>query len=240
MLSLSRLIEIIRYPSSVLYPNTYSNKRLISYLRSKGAIIGANTRFISPRNCAIDPGRLDYIKIGDNCCLSVASIIAHDYSWYVFLEAFGDILPDSGGEIIIGNNCFIGYQALILKDTKIGDNVIIGARSVVKGDIPSNSVWAGVPARQICTLEELYNRKCKDRLKDAIARRDHIRKLKSRDPSIHEMGFFAFLFLERTEYNYDMYLKNIEFNGKKNNDHIRTVFFGTHPSISSYEQFLLL
>ena len=44
---------------------------------------------------------------------------------------------------------------------KIGDNVIIGAGSVVNRDIPSNSVAAGVPCKVICSLEE-YKEKHKD------------------------------------------------------------------------------
>ena len=116
---LKRLICGIRHPSALLYPNSYTNERLIDYLCSKGAKIGENTRFISPTECHIDPGRTDYITIGNNCCLSCVSILAHDYSWYTFLEAFNDIVPDSGGEVVIGNNVFIGYEACILKNTHI-------------------------------------------------------------------------------------------------------------------------
>ena len=233
-----RLLEIIRYPGSLLHPNSYNNKRYLEYLREYGVTVGENTRFISPINCHVDVNRGDYIKIGDNCCLSFVTILAHDYSWYTFLDAFDDVLPDPGGKVEIGNNCFIGYEACILKDTKIGDNVIIGARSVVKGEIPSNTVWAGVPARQICTLEELYARKSKQRVLDALSRRDHVRECCKRDPSIDEMGLFSFLFLERSEENYEKYIKNVEFNGVKNQQKLRKTFFDTNPLFCSYEQFL--
>ena len=141
-----------------MFSHDCDNEHFVKYLISKGAKIGKNTRFISPKNCVIDPGRIDYIQIGDNCCLSRVTILAHDYSWYTFLEAFDDVVPDPGGEVIIGNNCFIGYDACILKGTTIGDNVIIGARAVIKGIIPSNTVWGGCPAKQICTLES-YSKK---------------------------------------------------------------------------------
>ena len=49
----------------------------------------------------------------------------------------------------IGKNCFIGVGATILPGVKIGDQVIIGASSVVTKDIPSNSVAVGNPARVI-------------------------------------------------------------------------------------------
>lgn len=50
--------------------------------------------------------------------------------------------------LIIGNNVFIGGGATILGGSHIGDNVIIGANSVVSGNVDSNSVYAGNPARK--------------------------------------------------------------------------------------------
>ena len=58
------------------------------------------------------------------------------------------------GCIEIMDNVFIGSGTRILYDTKIGSNVIIGSGSLVNKDIPDNSVYAGVPARFICTFEE--------------------------------------------------------------------------------------
>jgi len=49
----------------------------------------------------------------------------------------------------IGEKCFIGIGALILPGVKIGDEVIIGAYSVVTKDIPSNCVAVGNPAKVI-------------------------------------------------------------------------------------------
>ena len=53
----------------------------------------------------------------------------------------------SKGEIVIGNNVWLGDKVTILGGVHIGDNVIIGANSVVTKDIPSNSMAAGVPAK---------------------------------------------------------------------------------------------
>ena len=55
----------------------------------------------------------------------------------------------SKGEIIIGNNVWIGDKVTILRGITIGDNVIIGANSVVTHDVPSNSVVVGNPVRFI-------------------------------------------------------------------------------------------
>lgn len=88
-----------RLVNVLLFPHTCDNEHFVAYLRGKGAIIGEGTRFIDPKKCHVDPGRIDYIKIGNNCCLSVAALIAHDYSWFVFAESHADILPDGGGEL---------------------------------------------------------------------------------------------------------------------------------------------
>lgn len=229
---------IRKFVNRLLYPNTCDNEHFIAYLKRGGAIVGEGTRFIDPKKCSVDPGRLDYIEIGRNCCFSVASLIAHDYSWYILADSHNEILPDCGGRIVIGNNCFIGYQACILKGTTIGDNVIIGARSVVKGNIPSNEIWAGVPARKIATLDKYYADKLDNRIIDAIYRRNHIKGKYGRNPSISEMGWFAFLFLDRTEENYRKYIKNIEFNGIKNSAKIKTLFFQTNKCIESFEDFI--
>ncbi|MBQ4424240.1 MAG: acyltransferase [Lachnospiraceae bacterium] len=58
------------------------------------------------------------------------------------------------GVIEIMDNVFIGSGTRILYDTRIGSNVIVGSDSLVNKDIPDNSVYAGVPARFICTFEE--------------------------------------------------------------------------------------
>lgn len=67
--------------------------------------------------------------------------------------------PGSGhiervGCIEVMDNVFIGSGTRILYDTRIGSNVIIGSDSLVNKDIPDNSVYAGVPARFICTFDE--------------------------------------------------------------------------------------
>ncbi|HZK54103.1 MAG TPA: acyltransferase [Desulfosporosinus sp.] len=55
--------------------------------------------------------------------------------------------------IIIGKNCFIGCNSIILKGTSLGDGVVVGAGSVVSGQFPDNVVIAGNPAKIINHLE---------------------------------------------------------------------------------------
>lgn len=54
-----------------------------------------------------------------------------------------------GGKTVIGKRCFIGLNAIIMCDVKIGDEVIVGAGAVVTKDVPSNCIVAGNPARII-------------------------------------------------------------------------------------------
>ena len=58
-------------------------------------------------------------------------------------------VPLEGNDIHIGARCFIGSGAIILKNVTIGDDVCIGAHSVVDQDLPSGCFAAGVPARII-------------------------------------------------------------------------------------------
>lgn len=55
-------------------------------------------------------------------------------------------------EVVIGKNCFIGCNALILKGTVLGDNCVVGAGAVVSGKFEDNCVIAGNPARVIKRL----------------------------------------------------------------------------------------
>lgn len=56
---------------------------------------------------------------------------------------------DNKGDIVIGNDVWIGYEATILSGITIGDGAIIGAKSVVTKDVPAYSVVGGIPAKEI-------------------------------------------------------------------------------------------
>ena len=56
---------------------------------------------------------------------------------------------DNKGDIIIGNDVWIGYEAVILSGVTIGDGAIIGTRAVVTKDVPPYTIVGGVPAKTI-------------------------------------------------------------------------------------------
>ena len=56
---------------------------------------------------------------------------------------------DNKGDIIIGNDVWIGYEAVIMSGVTIGDGAIIAARAVVTKDVPPYTIVGGVPAKLI-------------------------------------------------------------------------------------------
>jgi len=56
---------------------------------------------------------------------------------------------DNKGDIVIGNDVWIGYEAVVLSGVHIGDGAVVGARAVVTKDIPPYTVVGGVPATEI-------------------------------------------------------------------------------------------
>jgi acetyltransferase-like isoleucine patch superfamily enzyme len=121
-----------------------------------GVKFGENCHF-NTKNFGSEPY---LIKIGNNFYTSAkVQFITHDGSINVLRNLYPENKnADIFKPIIIGNNVFIGYGSIILPGTNIEDNVIIGAGSIVKGNILANSVYAGIPAKFICTIEEYYKK----------------------------------------------------------------------------------
>ena len=60
--------------------------------------------------------------------------------------------PMQKGRIKIGNRCWIGAKAVILKDVELGDGCVVGAGAVVTKSFPAGSTIVGVPARLLATF----------------------------------------------------------------------------------------
>ena len=100
---------------------------------------------------------INKITIGDNL-LTGRYVLISDNSHGGFTKEDLGIHPlernlESKGEIIIGNNVWIGDKVSIMPGVHIGDGCIIGANSVVTHDVPSYSIAAGVPARIIKSIK---------------------------------------------------------------------------------------
>ena len=111
-----------------------------------GAKIGKHFNML--RGVIIDPDHAWHITIGDNVTLAPnVHILAHDAS------TKHELGYTRLAKVSIGNKVFIGAGSIVLPGVTIGDRVIIGAGSVVSSDVPSNSVFGGVPARHICSYD---------------------------------------------------------------------------------------
>ncbi len=139
----------------------YEKKRC--WLIKKGAKIGEGTKI----NARLDAfGTEPYlVEVGKDCLFAFGiKFLTHDGGIKVLnsLNKF-EKKCDKVGRIVVGNNVYIGMDAFIMPNVTIGDNCIIGAKAVVTKDVPANSVYAGVPARKICDLDEYY-----EKVKDSV------------------------------------------------------------------------
>ena len=89
------------------------------------------------------------IRIGENCMFGPrVSIIAENHLIPSRLSSLKEAGVIRKG-IVIGNDCWVGANVVILDGSVIGDGVVIGAGAVVRGAIPSYSIAVGVPAKVI-------------------------------------------------------------------------------------------
>ena len=107
------------------------------------------------------PGDPKRIYIGNNVKIaSEVLFVNHDIVNAVFnCKNNTDKYEYFVGDIRIGDNVMIGSRTVILPNIKIGSNVIVGAGSVVTKDIPDGYIVAGNPAKKIGEFEELERRR---------------------------------------------------------------------------------
>lgn len=103
-------------------------------------------------------GRFCSIACGAKFIMNCANHTLKSLSTYTFplfydeweLEKRGVTASwDNKGDIIIGNDVWIGYEAVIMPGVRIGDGAIIASRAVVTKDVPPYVIVGGVPAREI-------------------------------------------------------------------------------------------
>ena len=119
--------------------------------RKLGAKIG--------EHCVVKPSMLNtepwLVTIGNHVLLAGGvKLITHDGAGFCLSYNEQKTYMDMWGEITIGNNVYVGTNAIILPNVHITDNVIIGAGAVVSKDITEDGVYVGVPARRIKSYAE--------------------------------------------------------------------------------------
>ena len=112
------------------------------------------------------PINLDRLIIGKFCSIACGAKFLFNsanhalrslsnYTFPLFFEEWGlnkkNVASawDNKGDIIIGNDVWIGYEAVIMAGVHIGDGAVIAARAVVTKDVPPYTIVGGTPARKI-------------------------------------------------------------------------------------------
>lgn len=127
--------------------SNYTTEHLIEM----GLKVGRN--FNRMHDVILDPSHCWHIKIGDNVTMAPrVHILAHDASFKNHI-GYARI-----GNVIVGNNVFIGADSVVLPGVTIGDNIVIGANSTVTKDLESNFVFAGTPAKKICSIDDFLSK----------------------------------------------------------------------------------
>ena len=109
-----------------------------------------NDRLNIGKYCSIACGAKFMFTSGNHAMQSLST-----YPFPIFVEEWGlewsDITNawDNKGDIVIGNDVWIGYESVFMQGVHIGDGAVIGTRAVVTKDIPPYTIVGGVPAKPI-------------------------------------------------------------------------------------------
>lgn len=172
----------------MFYGHKATSETFVAHLKSIGVKCGDNVRIFVPRSTKIDMLNPHLLEIGYNVVITgPASILTHDYSVFVANHLSNGRLYGKQQPVTIGNNVFIGWGAVILPGTTVGDNVIVGAYAVVSGNVESNSVYAGNPARRICSVEEYVQKREQNQLREAV---DIFRRYYERFDTVPDRSIF--------------------------------------------------
>jgi acetyltransferase-like isoleucine patch superfamily enzyme len=124
-------------------------------LRARGDLHAIGEHCSIQTNVTItDPA---FVSLGNNVRLSGCTLFCHDGSINMIKRAYG-IALDRFGKLEIRDNVFIGHGAIVLPGVTIGPNAVVAAGAVVSRDVEPNSVYGGVPAKRLCSLDEMVER----------------------------------------------------------------------------------
>lgn len=119
---------------------------------AKGLKVGKKVRFVEVPQFGTEPF---LIEIGDETTFSNnVRFVNHDGGQNAlhFFEKYRDVR--TFGRIKIGKQCLIGADTILMPGVEMQDNCILGAGSILTTSMKKGSVFAGIPAKFICTVEE--------------------------------------------------------------------------------------
>ena len=114
--------------------------------------VGRKVRFVEVPQFGTEPF---LIEIGDETTFSNnVRFVNHDGGQNAlhFFEKYRDVR--TFGRIKIGKQCLIGADTILMPGVEMQDNCILGAGSILTTSMKKGSVFAGIPAKFICTVEE--------------------------------------------------------------------------------------
>lgn len=226
--------RILRY---LVYGYKSSSEKYIEHLKKRGVKVRDGVNIFRPANTTIDLQNPHMLEIGDYVQITgPVTILTHDYSWSVLKRKFGEVVGNQNN-VIIGDNCFIGWGATILAGTTIGDNVIIGANSVVKGKLDADSVYAGNPAKKIMTLEEFYIKRKNKQENEAINYINRFINTYKKEPTADDLNEYFFLFSNKIDDNNKRTINQIKCMG--NEKFTKKILEKNTPKYSSFEELLI-
>lgn len=132
-------------------------EQYIGYLRKKGVIIGFGCDIEKDVNFGSEPF---LVTIGNKTRISHGvEFITHDGGiWVLRNLGLVDSKSVKYGSIHIGNNVNIGWNVIVMPGCTIGDNCVIAAGAVLTKSTPPNSIWGGVPAKMIESIDNYYEK----------------------------------------------------------------------------------
>ena len=165
-------------PAQTIYPRTGDRQTvyLNAVVKDPNISVGAYTMYNDFVNDPVDfeknnvlyhyPINGDRLVIGRFCSIACGAKFVFTsanhtmtslstYPFPLFFEEWGTPISevaeswDNKGDIVIGNDVWIGYEAVIMSGVKIGDGAIIGTRAVVTKDVEPYTIVGGIPAKSI-------------------------------------------------------------------------------------------
>lgn len=170
-------------PSTIIYHNKlflglniFMDDRVVVFQREGGGPVEIGDRVYIYRDTIIETGYGGYLtvehdaSIHPRCQLNAyvspirigsGVMIAPNCGFYSYdhgvapNQAIREQPLQSKGEIVVGDNAWIGFGAIVLSGVRIGSGAAIAAGSVVTKDVPDNAIAAGMPARVIKMRDQL-------------------------------------------------------------------------------------
>ena len=143
-LEIGKGVHVMPGAEIIVFKKTRHSKKEGKLILKDHAVIATGVN-IRAAGGVIEVG--EYSGVGEHCILVAANHSTDKDHLHI-----GSPWDEDRTDVILGRNVWIGANSCLLAGSRVGDNAIVGAGSVVTGEIPANEIWAGVPARKIKDL----------------------------------------------------------------------------------------